>query len=174
VSVRQIEGREDFVQKVAALLEETRLDPRLLDLEITEGVLLKDEDAAIALFEKLRDMGVGLSLDDFGTGYSSLSYLRRLPIDTLKIDRSFIHGAHSNPEDAALVGSIIAMAKVLDLRVVAEGVETRRQRRLLEELGCDEIQGFLFSSPLDASATAALLLKQPRPQRKTATHAVSS
>ncbi len=166
VSVRQIEHRDDFVQKVAALLEESQLDPALLDLEITEGSLLKDEEATIALLERLRDLGVGLSLDDFGTGYSSLSYLRRLPIDTLKIDRSFIQGAAANPEDAALLGSIIAMAKVLGLRVVVEGVETPEQRRFLQELGCDEIQGFLFSEPVRAEDVAAFLRANKSNRRK--------
>ena len=174
VSARQIEHRGGFVQMVADLLEETGLDPRLLDLEITEGALLRDEDAAIALFEKLQALGVGLSLDDFGTGYSSLSYLQRLPVDTLKIDRSFIQGVDSNPEAAALIGSIIAMAKILHLKVVVEGVETKKQRRFLEELGCDEIQGFLFSKPVSAEKAAAILRRKPSRRKKKARSAALS
>jgi predicted signal transduction protein with EAL and GGDEF domain len=166
VSVRQIEHHADFVLMVANLLEATGFDPKLLELEITEGALLRDVDAAIALLKQLRQMGIGLALDDFGTGYSSLSYLRRLPISTLKIDRSFIQGADENPEDAALVGSIIAMAKVLGLRVIVEGVETRKQRRFLEALGCDEIQGFLFSQPVGADAAAEILRRSERRRRR--------
>ena len=172
VSVRQIEHRVDFVQSVSAQLDETGLDPGLLDLEITEGALLRDEESAIALLSRLKSLGVGLSLDDFGTGYSSLSYLRRLPIDTLKIDRSFIQGADSNPEDAAVVGSIVTIAKALGLRVVVEGVETKKQRHFIEKLGCDEIQGYLISKPLNASDAAAILRKKrrARSQRSSAKH----
>jgi len=167
VSVRQIDPRLDFVGKVVSLLEETGLDPKLLDLEITEGALLSDEETAIPMFQQLRNLGVGLSLDDFGTGYSSLSYLRRLPIDTLKIDRSFIQCIDTNPADAALVGSIIAMARVLGLRVVVEGVETRAQQSFLVELGCDEIQGFIFSQPISAEQTTEILRhkKSCRPKK---------
>ena len=157
VSARQIDPRLDFVGKVERLLAETGLDPKLLDLEITEGALLTDEETAIPMFQQLRNVGVGLSLDDFGTGYSSLSYLRTLPIDTLKIDRSFIQCVDTNPSDAALVGTIIAMARVLGLRVVVEGVETRNQQAFLVELGCDEIQGFLYSEPISAEETTAIL-----------------
>lgn len=174
VSARQLECGGDFASKVADLLEETGLDPSLLDLEITEGAMLKDEEEVIALLENLRDQGVGLALDDFGTGYSSLSYLRRLPINTLKIDRSFIMGVDSNPEEAALVESIISMAKTLSLRVVAEGVETRKQQKFLDELGCDEIQGFLFCRPIDAAAAAEFLSRKRRKRaRKKATKKVT-
>jgi len=170
VSARQLECGDDFAAKIADLLEETGLDPSLLDLEITESAMLKDEDAVIALLENLRDQGVGLALDDFGTGYSSLSYLRRLPINTLKIDRSFIMGVETNAEEAALVESIISMAKTLNLRVVAEGVETRKQQRFLDDLGCDEIQGFLFSRPIDATDAAEFLSRKRRKRaRKKAT-----
>ena len=162
VSVRQIEAGDDFIKEVTALLGSTGLDPRLLDLEITEGVLLEDPEAAIVVLEKLRQLGICLSLDDFGTGYSSLSQLRQLPFDTLKLDRSFICGADSDPDAAALVGSIIAMAKVVELRVVVEGVETRKQRRLLEQLGCDEIQGYLISKPMPAAAATAMLRSKRR------------
>ena len=157
VSVRQIDPRLDFVGKIVSLLEQTGLDPKLLDLEITEGALLSDEETAIPMFQELRNLGVGLSLDDFGTGYSSLSYLRRLPIDTLKIDRSFIQCIDTNPADAALVGSIIAMARGLGLRVVVEGVETRPPQAFLVDLGCDEIQGFIFSQPISARQTTEIL-----------------
>ena len=168
VSVRQIDPRLDFVGKIVNLLEKTGLDPKLLDLEITEGALLSDEETAIPMFQELRNIGVGLSLDDFGTGYSSLSYLRRLPIDTLKIDRSFIQCIDTNPADAALVGSIIAMARVLGLRVVVEGVETRAQQAFLVDLGCDEIQGFIFSQPISAKQTTEILRHKVACRKKKA------
>lgn len=166
VSARQVEERSDLVSLVAELLAESGLDPRLLDLEITEGALLRDEEGSVQLFERLRALGVGLSLDDFGTGYSSLSYLRRLPVDTLKVDRSFVPVGDSNAADAALIGSIIAMAKVLNLKVVVEGVETWKQRRFLEAMGCDEIQGFVFSKPVDAVEAAAILRKRRLSMRR--------
>jgi len=168
VSARQLETGDDFAERVAEVLDESGLDPGLLDLEITEGAMLKDEEQAIELFEKLRDTGVGLALDDFGTGYSSLSYLRRLPINTLKIDRSFILGVEEDPDERALVESIITMAKSLQLRVVAEGVETRKQQRFLDELGCDEIQGYLFCKPVCAEEAAEFLSRKRRrrPRRK--------
>jgi EAL domain-containing protein (putative c-di-GMP-specific phosphodiesterase class I) len=142
---------------VAEVLEEVGVDPQYLDLELTESALMKEEDAAIAALQSLRTMGVTISLDDFGTGYSSLSYLRRLPIDTLKIDRSFIRRVDVEPDDAALVGAIISMAKVLRLRVAVEGVETEQQRAFLLELGCDEIQGNLLSAPVPAEHVPRLL-----------------
>ncbi len=168
LSPLQIEA-PDFADHVAALLEETGLDPALLEFEITESTLMRDEDAAIALLERLRAMGIRLSLDDFGTGYSSLSYLRRLPIDTLKLDSSFVQNISTDPDDSALVGSIIAMARVLGLRVVVEGVETEEQRDLLHELGCDEIQGFLISTPVPAADVGQMLdaiEAAPKPKRK--------
>ena len=158
VSPRQLEVRDDFAGRLGELLRASGLPPDLLELEVTESSLLEHEDEAVALFGRVRALGVGLSLDDFGTGYSSLSYLRKLPIDTVKIDRSFIQGTDESPADVALLGAIIAMAKVLDLRVIVEGVETDKQRDLLEQLGCDEYQGYLFSRPVDADEATALLL----------------
>lgn len=161
LSARQLEAGGNFAGRVAELLEETGLDPSLLDLEITEGAMVRDEEAVIALLERLRGFGVGLALHDFGTGYSSLSYLRRLPINTLKIDRSFIIDVENDPEEAAMVESIISMAQTLNLRVIAEGLETINQQKFLHDLGCDEIQGFIFSKPLPA-AEAAIFLGQER------------
>ncbi len=150
---------------VAGVLQETGLPPEQLELEITESTLMKDEEAAIELLRELQSMGIGLSLDDFGTGYSSLSYLRSLPIDTLKIDRSFVRRVDSDPADAALAASMVSMAKVLRLRVVVEGVETEEQREFLREIGCDEIQGFLFSSAITAEELSAMLRNQ-KPKRR--------
>jgi predicted signal transduction protein with EAL and GGDEF domain len=156
LSPLQIE-EPDFAKTVASVLKETGLDPQYLEFEITESTLMQDEESNIALLQRLKAMGIRLSLDDFGTGYSSLSYLRRLPIDTLKIDRSFVQRIATDPDDAAFAGAIIGMAKVLRLRVVVEGVETEQQRDLLDELGCDEIQGFLFSTPVPADEVTAVL-----------------
>jgi len=170
VSGRQIEQGDAFAAEVERLLDATGLDPKLLELEITEGVLLHDPDAAVRVCERLRRLGIRWALDDFGTGYSSLSQLRRLPIDTLKVDRSFVRGAVRDAAATALIGSIIELAKVVDLRVVVEGVETRAQRRLLENLGCDEIQGYLIGEPMAAAAAAELLRgdrrRARRPRRK--------
>ena len=140
-----------LVETVRELLRETGVPPAILELEITESTLMRDDEAAIATLSALRGLGVGLSLDDFGTGYSSLSYLRRLPIDTLKIDRSFVERVATDPDDASVAAAIVSMAKALRLRVVVEGVETEAQREVLAELGCDEIQGHLVSAavPVD-------------------------
>jgi hypothetical protein len=122
-----------------------KLDPRLLELELTETVLMHNLSATLPLLQSLKDLGVSISVDDFGTGYSSLSYLKRLPIDTLKIDRSFVRELETSTDNAAIVAAIIAMSKSLKLRVVAEGVETQGQMARLFEQGCQLMQGFLFS-----------------------------
>ena len=126
------------------------LRPQSLELEITETLLMQDDKAAKAMLDRLKDAGVSLAIDDFGTGYSSLSYLRQFPLDTLKIDRSFVQNILSAENDAAICEAIIAMGKKLKLTVVAEGVELEQQRTFLEAAGCDEAQGFLFSRPLPA------------------------
>ncbi len=134
-----------------------RVEAGRLKLEITETALLDDEAAALPVLEDLRRMGVGIALDDFGTGYSSLSHLLRIPADTLKIDRSFLRRIEAEPADAALVGSIVAMARIRGLRVVAEGVESEEQLAVLRELGCDEIQGHLFGAAVPADDLPRLL-----------------
>jgi EAL domain-containing protein (putative c-di-GMP-specific phosphodiesterase class I) len=126
------------------------LRPQCLELEITETLLMQDDRAAKAVLDRLKDAGVSLAIDDFGTGYSSLSYLRQFPLDTLKIDRSFVQNILSAENDAAICEAIIAMGKKLKLTVVAEGVELEQQRAFLKAAGCDEAQGFLFSRPLPA------------------------
>jgi len=145
VSARQFRS-VDLVREVTAALDESGLSPMAIELEVTESVVLHDEKSVIQTLERLRDMGISIALDDFGTGYSSLSYLRRLPVDVLKIDMSFVRGITRNTEDRELTRAIVAMGKALGLRIVAEGVETVEQRALLESWGCDEIQGFVVSA----------------------------
>jgi diguanylate cyclase (GGDEF)-like protein len=155
VSARQF-GPE-LSRKVSRVLEETRVNPIYLEFEITESAILRDEAGVIQTLRELRWMGLAIALDDFGTGYSSLSYLRRLPVDTLKIDQSFVKSISHSTEGAALTRSIVAMGKALGLRVVAEGVESAAQRALLAEWSCDEIQGFLICRPEPAADAFARL-----------------
>lgn len=139
------------------VLSETGVDPHWLGLEITESVIMDNPEISIAVLEELRALGFQLSLDDFGTGYSSLSYLKRLPIDKLKIDRSFINYISSDVDDEAMVSAIIVMAHQLDIDVVAEGVETDEQLEFLRDHNCDEFQGYLFSRPLPPENLTAML-----------------
>ena len=147
LSVKQF-NQPDLVENIAGLLQEFQLPPRCLKLEITESVFSDNLDAAVGLLTQLRELGVQLSIDDFGTRYSSLSYLQRFPIDTLKIDRSFVTQMMENEENLAIVRTIVALAQNLGMDVVAEGVETEDQLRLLRKLECENGQGFLFSTPL--------------------------
>jgi diguanylate cyclase (GGDEF)-like protein len=133
------------------------IEPTLLELEITESVLLHDADNTLVALNTLKRAGIALSVDDFGTGYSSLSYLKRFPIDTLKIDRSFVKDLHTDQDDAAICAAILAMAQQLGLNVVAEGVETKEQLEFLRHHGCNQIQGYLCSKPLSANQFAVLL-----------------
>jgi EAL domain-containing protein (putative c-di-GMP-specific phosphodiesterase class I) len=149
VSARQFETG-DLVETVRRTLDATGARAERLELEITESTVMHDEKSVIATLAELRAIGVAVSLDDFGTGYSSLSYLRSLPVDTLKIDMAFVRNIANSDEDAALTAAIVSMGKARGLRVIAEGVETSEQRRLLTSFGCDEIQGFLISAALPA------------------------
>lgn len=146
-----------FVKLVADIVNESGLEPRYLELEITESVLAKDLDLALENLKALKAVGVQLAIDDFGTGYSSLSYLKRFPIDRLKIDQSFVRNINSDPDDAAIASSVIAMARSMELHVIAEGVETGAQLRFLETKRCDEIQGYYLSPPLSAEDVVSLL-----------------
>ena len=137
------------------MLEETGLES--LNLELTERLLMKDTRESLAALDELKKItGLKLAIDDFGTGYSSLSYLERFPLDILKIDQSFVRDIAADPADAAIVAAILGLAHNLDLRVIAEGVETEEQLAFLREKGCDEVQGF-FGRPLPADGFAALL-----------------
>ena len=144
-------------QDVGRILRETGLESGSLHLEITEGVLIEDDPSTLATFRELKSLGVKLMLDDFGTGYSSLSYLKLLPMDFLKIDRSFVEGLGKDPKDEGIVSAVIDLARVLGMEEVAEGVETAEQAACLRELGCSFAQGYLFSKPLPAQAAGALL-----------------
>ena len=147
-----------LMDDIRAILHETQLPHGLLELEITEGVLMDNIHANVELMRRLQETGIHLSIDDFGTGYSSMSYLKRLPIDQLKIDRSFVHDLPGEGE--AIVTAIIAMAHSLHLKVVAEGVETLRQVEFLRTAGCDNVQGFFFARPMTAAQLTALLLER--------------
>jgi diguanylate cyclase (GGDEF)-like protein/PAS domain S-box-containing protein len=156
LSARQLhQGRFDAT--VAAILADTGIDPGLLELEITESVLMSDADDAVRMLNALRSTGLRLSIDDFGTGYSSLAYLKRFPIDALKIDRTFISDLMTESDDGSIALAIISLARSLKLKVVAEGVETRAQLEFLKAHGCDEMQGYYFARPLGiADCTRAL------------------
>ena len=146
MSVRQFR-QADFVEQLLQVLEQTGANPERLKLELTESLLLADVEDVIARMQQLRERGVGFSLDDFGTGYSSLSYLKRLPLDQLKIDQSFVRDVLTDPNDAAIACTIVALAQSLGLDVVAEGVETQGQREFLLRNGCQQFQGYLFGRP---------------------------
>jgi len=156
VSSAQIEAGV-LVNSITEALRESDLPPGQLELEVTESALLRDKSRAVEVLRELKRAGIVLSLDDFGTGYSSLSYLRSLPIDIMKIDRSFVVDIVENEQDRALAHSIISMAKVLGLAVVVEGVEDAAQRDLLSEMGCDLIQGFLYSEGVPAEQIPEVL-----------------
>jgi EAL domain-containing protein (putative c-di-GMP-specific phosphodiesterase class I) len=158
LSARQL-TRTDLVLNVAMVLADTGAEPKELCLEITEGILLADMAAAVSQLAELRALGVRISIDDFGTGYSSLAYLRTLPIDELKIDRSFITPVADDPSAAAIVASVIGLGHALGLVVVAEGVETESQLTVLRDLGCDLAQGFYLSRPQAATDLTPTLVR---------------
>lgn len=151
-----IEG--DLAADIGRLLKQAGVDPHWLEVELTESSLMENTQHTITSLQCMRDMGVKIAIDDFGTGYSSLAYLRRFPLDTLKIDIAFIREVTSNPQDAAIARTIIELAHSLNLRAVAEGVETTAQLAFLREAGCDQIQGYLFSQPLPIGALEQWLM----------------
>lgn len=155
ISSRQFQ-QSDLVERVSRILRETELAPQYLELELTESII-QDSKYAVAKMHKLKEMGIHLSIDDFGTGYSSLSYLKTFPIHTLKIDQSFTRNIYADPKDASLVETIIAMAHNLDLKVIAEGVETEEQLQFLQQKQCNEAQGYYFSRPISADELAVIL-----------------
>ena len=162
ISARQFQ-QKDLIDKVIHALGESRLDPSCLELELTETSIMENPESAARILTEIRKLGVRIAVDDFGTGYSSLSYLKRLPIDTLKLDRSFVNGAPADPDDAALVMAIVTLAHNLRLRVVAEGIETEEQLNFLRLLRCDEGQGYLFSRPQPADVLEQALFESSLP-----------
>jgi diguanylate cyclase len=161
LSARQFR-QPDLLEQVVQILAETQFDPHQLVLELTETSVMEDIEGAIHTLQAFKKMGIEISIDDFGTGYSSLSYLRRLPIDVLKVDRSFVSQVTDNEHDAAIATAIIAMAKSLKLKVIAEGVETEAQLSFLRQHGCHLIQGFIYSRPVPADDIQMLLVEDKR------------
>jgi EAL domain-containing protein (putative c-di-GMP-specific phosphodiesterase class I) len=148
---------ELLLPDIAVILEDTRMDATLLELEIAENLLMRDVDKTVRILVGLKDMGVRIAVDDFGIGYFSVATVKRFPLDTIKIDRSFIRGVTSVCEDRNLTGAIIAMGRALSLNVVAQGVETKEQSEFLRRNDCDEVQGFYLHKPLPADQIAELL-----------------
>jgi EAL domain-containing protein (putative c-di-GMP-specific phosphodiesterase class I) len=161
VSARQF-ALPDFVDRVVTSLRRSGARADRLKLELTESMLVSGAEDVIAKMKQLQDVGVSFSLDDFGTGYSSLSYLKRLPLNQLKIDQSFVRDVLTDRNDAAIARTIVALAQSLDLSVIAEGVETQGQRRFLLDCGCKHYQGYLFGKPQPAETLAASLQAQYR------------
>src|SRR5690349_13441425 len=147
LSVRQVR-QKGLVKSISAILNDVGLDPRNLELEVTESMVMHSADEVIRTLWELERMGVQLSVDDFGTGYSSLSYLKRFPVHRLKIDRTFVRDIGADADDTAIVQSVVALGHALKMKVVAEGVETEEQRAFLEASGCDEAQGFHLAKPM--------------------------
>ena len=156
VSSRQFD-QQNLIEIVKEALQDAMIPPQCLELEITETTIMRYPEKAILILTEIKAMGIQIAIDDFGTGYSSLNYLKRLPLDFLKIDMSFVKGLAFDPSDQAIVRTTIAMAHSLNLKTIAEGVETDEQLSFLQEHGCDEIQGYLFSRPLPAEEITKIL-----------------
>ncbi len=157
MNVSAAQFRAGLVDTVRSVLDRTGIDPGMLCLEVTESIIMDDVEEPIATLVALKSLGVAISIDDFGTGYSSLAYLKRFPLDEMKVDRSFVDGLGRDPEDTAIVAAVTAMAHVLGLSVVAEGVETAEQLDNVRLLGCELAQGYHLARPQDAAAFAKLL-----------------
>jgi len=149
--------RSNFADTVYGILVETDCTPGMLELEITESTVMHNTEYVIDTFDRIKQLGVRLAIDDFGTGYSSLSHLKRLPLDKLKIDQSFVRDLPDDLDDAAIANAINAMARSLGFSVIAEGVETTEQADFLRKMGCEEAQGYLYSRPVTSLAFSALL-----------------
>lgn len=152
----------NFVRIIKQVLRDTKLQPQLLELEITETTIMQNVGFARQLIRHLRDMGINISMDDFGTGYSSLGYLKQIPFNTIKIDQSFVRDLQDHPEDVAIISAVLAIGKGFNLRVIAEGVETDQQMRLLQQLQCEEMQGYKFSKPLNIRDATEFLASYSR------------
>ena len=163
-------AQPDLAAQISEVLQQTAIDPRSVHLEITENVAMGDATTSDVALSKLKALGVGLSIDDFGTGYSSLSRRRRFPVDTLKIDRSFISGIASDPETLEIVRVIIILAHTLGLKVIAEGIEDEQQRETLQRFGCEVGQGYLFHRPEAAPTIEGLLRRQRASMSRGSSH----
>jgi predicted signal transduction protein with EAL and GGDEF domain len=159
LSARQFE-HPDLVSRIERALEDASLPGKYLEFEVTESMVMHDPQKAAEILHQLKAMGMTIAIDDFGTGYSSLGYLHRFPLDFLMIDKSFVDGVPSNPDHCAIVKAITALARSLNLKLIAEGVETPEQRAFLERQGCDEVQGHLFGKPGEAGNISELLRSQ--------------
>jgi EAL domain-containing protein (putative c-di-GMP-specific phosphodiesterase class I) len=151
----------DLAKSVAEILEVTGLTPSMLELEVTEDIILRDEGRVLDTFRRIQELGVRILFDDFGTGYASLSYLKKFPLDGLKIDKSFVLDLLADSDDAAIVGSTIGLSRQLGLSVIAEGIENRASADLLISMGCEEGQGFFFGRPMPVAAFEAQHLAAP-------------
>jgi EAL domain-containing protein (putative c-di-GMP-specific phosphodiesterase class I) len=160
LSVKQL-SHPDLAETIEGILKETGLDASCLTLDVTETIYVRALAGNTATLDRLKDLGVGISIDDFGMGYSSLAYLKRLPADSLKIDRSFVKGLGEDVEDTAIVHTIIELAHTLGLEVIAEGVESKGQATLLREIGCDFAQGYHFARPLPPDEIPEVLSSGP-------------
>jgi len=150
VNVSPVQLRDEhFAERCLAIIRQENVAPERIQLEVTETVLIENPDLTVRIFETLREAGIRIAIDDFGTGYSSMSYLRNYPVDRLKIDRSFVQALSESKQGRAIVGAMLDIARALELDVVAEGVETVDQCKVLRSLGCREMQGYLFSRPLE-------------------------
>ena len=164
VNVSQVQLKsKDFVAMVQQAIAIAGKPEHGLDLEITESMIMEDIESSIEKLKLVRGLGVGIAIDDFGTGHSSLRYLTRLPITALKIDRAFVQNMTTNADDMAIVSTIISLAHNLNLKVIAEGVETEEQSKFLRLLKCDEIQGYLFSKPVPAAQVPSMLTRVWKP-----------
>lgn len=156
LSVKQIQGK-DFIEKILVGLENYHYSPQDIQFEVTESYIMTDPEVAIKTLQQLKDLKFTVAIDDFGTGYSSLSYLKRLPIDELKIDQSFVRDVPGDEEDEAIVRSVISLAKSMNLKVIAEGVETTEQQAFLLAQNCENIQGYLIQRPVNAQEMTKIL-----------------
>jgi EAL domain-containing protein (putative c-di-GMP-specific phosphodiesterase class I) len=165
ISAMQLKRPDELVREVVRPLQKNGLVPDSLVLEITESMLMGDAEHNVDVLGKLKALGISIAVDDFGTGYSNLAYLKRFPVDTLKVDKSFVDGLAENSEDAAIVEAVVGLARALGMKTVAEGIETSEQASRLRNLGCDLGQGYYFVGPLPATEASALLKASPSPHR---------
>jgi diguanylate cyclase (GGDEF)-like protein len=171
LSVRQLE-QEDFLDRLKQMIRDTGCKAQWIELEVTEGHIMTNPQKSIMILESISSLGVNISIDDFGTGYSSLAYLKRLPIDKLKIDKSFVDGLPNDEDDVAIAQTIIGLAKSMDMSIIAEGVETNEQKNFLFENGCTLVQGYLYAKPMNADLMSEFL-KGPMGNRDNKNKAVS-